>query len=393
MTTKMPGSIYDSVQSDRVNNTTSVPQQKSTGTLNTFFNMLNRMRKGDDQAMAPFAGRLGANQTFVLDREDPDNASLLDRVPDAAPNLGFHEAFDMRGFREPVLYKAAIIELIGEPRCVYLTISCPLIARVGSMLLNFTGTWSATSPPGPPPPPHPYGGVFLTPPFLGAVAAAVQMGLLLSILVYGFGSVSGAHFNPLVTIATFFARLTTFPRMVLYVSAQIAGAILAGQLIRAGQGTSNFKVGGCFKLDNVTTNNALTVEIMSSLFALFLAFGIGLDPRQRQIFGPALAPALVGVAIGGLTLSYAYGLPGYGGPSLNPARCLGVYVVIGFPGYHWVHWVGMLTASMFHGLIYFVIPPESFEGSKNVDQVHMKYRVQESTGRAENKTRDDGSNV
>jgi hypothetical protein len=53
----------------------------------------------------------------------------------------------------------------------------------------------------------------------------------------------------------------------------------------------------------------------------------------------------------------------------------------------------MLTASMFHGLIYFVIPPESFEGSKNVDQVHMKYRVQESTGKTENKTRDDGSNV
>lgn len=63
--------------------------------------------------MAPFAGRLGGNQSYVVDRSNPENADLLKKVPDAAPNLNFKEAFDWRGFTELDLYKAAVIEGVG----------------------------------------------------------------------------------------------------------------------------------------------------------------------------------------------------------------------------------------------------------------------------------------
>jgi glycerol uptake facilitator-like aquaporin len=48
--------------------------------------------------------------------------------------------------------------------------------------------------------------------------------------------VSGGHFNPLITISTFFARLSIFPRTVLYVAFQCAGAVIGGFLVRAGLG-------------------------------------------------------------------------------------------------------------------------------------------------------------
>jgi len=64
--------------------------------------------------MALFAGRLGGNQSFVVDRSNPANAELLQKVPDAAPNLSLHESFNLRGFREVDLYKAAFIEFVGE---------------------------------------------------------------------------------------------------------------------------------------------------------------------------------------------------------------------------------------------------------------------------------------
>lgn len=64
--------------------------------------------------MAPFAGRLGGNLEFVVDRSDPDNADLLTKIPDAAPNLTLDETFDMRAFKELDLYKAALIEFVGE---------------------------------------------------------------------------------------------------------------------------------------------------------------------------------------------------------------------------------------------------------------------------------------
>lgn len=70
------------------------------------------MRPGGTR-VTPFAGRLGGNQTYVVDRENPANADLLKKVPDAAPNLNFKEAFDLRGFADWDLYKAAVIEGVG----------------------------------------------------------------------------------------------------------------------------------------------------------------------------------------------------------------------------------------------------------------------------------------
>ena len=69
---------------------------------------------GGPDHMALFAGRLGGNQSFVVDRNNPANAELLQKLPDAAPNLSLQESFNLRGFREADLYKAAVIEFVGE---------------------------------------------------------------------------------------------------------------------------------------------------------------------------------------------------------------------------------------------------------------------------------------
>lgn len=74
--------------------------------------------------MTPFAGRLGGNQTYVVDRSNPENADLLKKVPDAAPNLNFREAFDLRGFTDWDLYKAAVIEGVGMSCHVLLHSTC-----------------------------------------------------------------------------------------------------------------------------------------------------------------------------------------------------------------------------------------------------------------------------
>lgn len=164
--------------------------------------------------------------------------------------------------------------------------------------------------------------------------------------------------NPNITIATFFARLTSFPRMVLYVTFQIIGAVLAGLLIRATYGTRNFVAGGCV-IDTtlVPIADAFALEFICDLALLFMCFGVGLDPRQRQVFGPALGPIFVGLVLGILTFGTSFTRRGYYGVSANPARCLGVYVGSRFPGYHWIHWLAAITADAVHGVVYFVVPP------------------------------------
>jgi hypothetical protein len=63
--------------------------------------------------VTPFAGRLGGNQEFIVNRYDPDNAALIEQIPDAAPLIPLKQIIDLRGFREPELWKAAIIEGVG----------------------------------------------------------------------------------------------------------------------------------------------------------------------------------------------------------------------------------------------------------------------------------------
>lgn len=70
-------------------------------------------------AIPPFAGRLGGNQDFTVDRNDPRNSKVLEKVPDAAPRMGLAEVFDLRGFRSPDLWKFAMLECIGRSSTVY----------------------------------------------------------------------------------------------------------------------------------------------------------------------------------------------------------------------------------------------------------------------------------
>lgn len=65
-------------------------------------------------ANIPFAGRLGGNQDFVVDRSDPCNAELLKKVPDAAPLTSFRDGFDFYGFLDSSIWKYAFIECIGR---------------------------------------------------------------------------------------------------------------------------------------------------------------------------------------------------------------------------------------------------------------------------------------
>jgi len=62
----------------------------------------------------PFIGRLGGNQGFVLDRHNAANADILKEQPDSAPCMTLREQFDLRGFRSLGLWKAALIEGVGE---------------------------------------------------------------------------------------------------------------------------------------------------------------------------------------------------------------------------------------------------------------------------------------
>lgn len=181
-------------------------------------------------------------------------------------------------------------------------------------MLVFLTSWTAAHPPPSPTSAVSAAGVYGTPQFLGPLVGGITNWLILMLFIYSFGAVSGAHLNPTITIATFFARLITLPRLILYVVAQVCGATLGGLALKTAYGSTNFQVGGCtIDTSLVPVKQAFVLEFMFTLTLIFLAFGVGLDPRQGSILGAILAPCLVGIALGVLIFGSSFTRLGYDG--------------------------------------------------------------------------------
>jgi glycerol uptake facilitator-like aquaporin len=158
----------------------------------------------------------------------------------------------------------------------------------------------------------------------------------LSLFIFTAAPASGGHINPSITMATFFAGLSTLPRSVLYIIAQTLGAIVGGYWLKLGLGEQYFPtvrtdgvtvsrsremlrfwqgaIPGCtVDATQVSPGQLFALEYMFALGLIFLGFGVGLDPRQGKTLGPALSPILVGVTLGYATLASSAARPGYTG--------------------------------------------------------------------------------
>jgi glycerol uptake facilitator-like aquaporin len=226
-------------------------------------------------------------------------------------------------------------------------------------MVVYITAYSAISPNEPPPSFSPTVGPFASPGFIGGSAGVVISAIILTVFILGFGPVTGGHLNPFITIATFFVRLTSMPRAVLYLSFQTLGASLAGLMLRASWGSRDFKVGGCFLFENegTTVGTAFAIEFTVSFALIIIIFGVGFDPRNKEILGPVLGPLLIGCLVGVLNLGFGFPKYGYGGPGLFPTRCFGAYVGSHFTHYHWIHWVGPTGASIANAIIFTALPP------------------------------------
>lgn len=80
---------------------------------------------------------------------------------------------------------------------------------------------------------HPHSSKLASGPLVPSLLGGMSALIVLPLLIFAVGPLSGGHLNPLITIATFFTRLATLPRSVIYVAFQTFGGAIAGWLLRA----------------------------------------------------------------------------------------------------------------------------------------------------------------
>ena len=176
---------------------------------------------------------------------------------------------------------------------------------------------------------------------LGHVGVAISFGLVIMVMIYAVGHISGAHFNPAVTLA--FATSRHFPaaRVPAYWAAQLAGATAAALVLRASLGDVAH-VGAT--LPAGSGGQAFLWESVLSYFLMFVIMAVATDTRA---VGEAAAIA-IGATVG---LDAMFGGP-ISGASMNPARSLGPALVSGDLHALWLYLVAPLAGATIGALSY-----------------------------------------
>ena len=147
---------------------------------------------------------------------------------------------------------------------------------------------------------------------LGHLGVAFSFGLVIMVMIYALGHISGAHFNPAVTFAFALTRHFPWPRVVAYWAAQLAGAVVAALILRGSLGDIA-DVGAT--TPSGSAGQSFLWELILTFFLMLVIMAVATDTLA---VGEAAA-----IAIGGTVgLDALFGGP-ISGASMNPARSLG----------------------------------------------------------------------
>src|SRR5207249_3612052 len=168
-----------------------------------------------------------------------------------------------------------------------------------------------------------------------SVGISLVFGLIIMVMIYATGHLSGAHINPAVTIAFTLTRHFALRDAVAYVAAQFAGATTGALLLFAVWTDKPAHLGAT--VPTVAAGSAFVYELVLTAFLMFVIIAVATDTRA---VGAAAA-----IAIGGTVgLDAIFGGP-VTGASMNPARSFGPALAAGEWRDFWIYVVGPVVGA------------------------------------------------
>lgn len=175
----------------------------------------------------------------------------------------------------------------------------------------------------------------------GHVGISLTFGLIITAMIYALGHISGAHFNPAVTIAFTAARHFPLALAPLYLAAQFTGAVAASAVLRLLFGpVANLGA----TVPRAGAGQSLVLEGILTFFLMFVIMAVATDTRA---VGQAAA-----LAIGGTVALEALFAGPISGASMNPARSLGPALLSGTWDAQWLYIVGPVAGALLGALTY-----------------------------------------
>ena len=160
------------------------------------------------------------------------------------------------------------------------------------------------------------------------VGVAMVWGLIVMAMIYAFGDISGAHFNPAVSIGFAIAKKFSWQEVPKYMFAQAIGAILASGLLWFLFPESQF-LGETVPADGFPPYRAAILEFILTFFLMLVIINVSTGSKEIG--------TMAGIAIGGVILLEAM----FAGPmtkaSMNPIRSIAPALFTGNFQYLWLY--------------------------------------------------------
>lgn len=189
---------------------------------------------------------------------------------------------------------------------------------------------------------------------IGFAGVSLAFGLTVLTMAYAVGHVSGAHFNPAVSVGLWAGGRFPVSDLVPYILAQIAGGIAGAAILYViASGHAGFDLGGGFASNGYgehspggyTLAACAVTELVMTFGFLFVILGSthGSAPK-------GFAPIAIGLC---LTLIHLISIP-VTNTSVNPARSLGPAIFVGGWALQqvWLFWVAPLAGALLAGVVY-----------------------------------------
>ncbi|MBA6157055.1 MIP family channel protein [Tenacibaculum sp. S7007] len=158
------------------------------------------------------------------------------------------------------------------------------------------------------------------------VGVAITWGLIVMAMIYAFGEISGAHFNPAVTIAFAYAKKFSWKEVPKYIIAQFLGALLASCILWILFPTSEYYGA---TTPTIEPWRAFILELLLTFFLMLVIINVSTGSKE--------VGTMAGIAIGGVVLLEAM----FAGPitkaSMNPIRSIAPALVSGHLEHLWLY--------------------------------------------------------
>ena len=144
----------------------------------------------------------------------------------------------------------------------------------------------------------------------------IIFGLVVAAMIYTFGHLSGAHFNPAVSIAFYQNKNINLKELCCYIPSQIIGAVLASFSHSFFFG-KNHSFG--MTINKLTVFQGAFLEILISMFLMLTIISVATNEK--------ISKHIAGFSIGGIIAVCSFVAGPFTGASMNPARSIGPAVL------------------------------------------------------------------